>query len=269
MTTFDVILSAINGVLAVIGTLENALVIIIIFRYKDLQKGLNLFIFSLSCCDLLVCAFAQPVHISLLLGRIDQSTVVFDFFKATFLHASYIHLIVLTFYRLKALRNPYTYIILVTKKRVMYVVVVIWCCTIATSFSLTTVVGNQIHLWFHTVSTFIFIIVFIRLYYVIKRHRRKIYSQSRFARNKVRSAALDYEKKATKTTNILVGASFLTQLPFIVIGFFGASEEWQDAAVTLLLASAMLHSCVFIGRSEQFQKAMLRALRTLRGSVPQ
>ena len=66
-------LSILNGILSAFGSVMNFTVAFVIFKNKDLRKGLNLLILSLSLADLLTNVFAQPMYIYLLVNEKEKN----------------------------------------------------------------------------------------------------------------------------------------------------------------------------------------------------
>lgn len=123
-------LSIFNGVLSAFGSVMNFTVAFVIFKNKDLRKGLNLLILSLSLADLLTNALAQPMYIYLLVNEKEKNLhalkKVFQFFAFVSLHASTNNLAAITLYRLRALSRLFRHIILITRKQAWIVIVIVW-----------------------------------------------------------------------------------------------------------------------------------------------
>ena len=56
-------LCVINAFLAVCGSVVNILVTVVILEHRELQKGLNLLIVSLTFANLINCLIAQPFYV--------------------------------------------------------------------------------------------------------------------------------------------------------------------------------------------------------------
>lgn len=63
-TTFLRITTAIYGVLFILGTIGNILVIAVIYKHKEMRSSTNYFLINLSLADLLVLLICMPVGLS-------------------------------------------------------------------------------------------------------------------------------------------------------------------------------------------------------------
>ena len=273
-SSFDIFLSVLNGILATVGGLENILVLTVIFTNKELQKGLNHLIASLCCADFLICAFLQVVFILDRNGGLAHGGYigrqVVAFFQSIIILASYSHLIAITIYRWRMLSRPYSCLMSLSKKTFLYIIAVVWCASVAVGALFQSDPGYKICPWFYLTVTVSLAAVFISMHFLVKRHRRKIALQAKSADFKRKSASIDYEKKAAKTTTILVGVSIILHLPVIFIRLIDtlrAHPNTANMATTIRFATATFHPSVFICRSGQFHKVLSQIITRLRRGV--
>ena len=265
--TTTTILCVLNGILSLSGSFANLLVLLVVLKNSELQKGLNLFIASLCCSDLLICSLAQPMYIYHLVYKTYPSLyyTVLNFLSLVFLHASFNHLAGITFHRMKALSRPYTHQLLVSRRRVLGILGIIWVFSaFLGSFAATKPDRGLVLPYLHIAMILSLIAVFVKIFFMVRQHRSKIASQQGWATVKVQSAAIAYQNEAAKTSAILVGSSIICFLPDVILESLGMADltrvRW---GYTLLFASSAFNPLVFIVRSSQFRAALRKTWRNI------
>lgn len=258
-------LSALNASLSLCGSLANLLVLLVLFKNSELQKGLNLFIASLGGSDFLICAVIQPMYIFHLNNpKYSLFYTFFDFLALILLHASFNHLAAITFHRMKALGQPYTHRLLVSKSRVVTLLALLWLVSVVMGALVPTKPGKLVTPYVHVAMILSLIAMFIRIFFMVRQHRSKIALQEGAATSTIHSAAIEYQNEAAKTSAILVGSSVVCFLPDVILDLFGLAQQTRAHwGYTLLFASSAFNPFVFIWRSQQFRVALRRTLRGL------
>lgn len=262
-----IVLAVLNSVLSVFGSIMNSVVVFVISTNKNIQKGLNLLILSLAVADFMNCAIAQPLYVHAVLNykkeasTFQQAFIVFAFVT---LHASTTNLLAITLHRMKALSRPFTHLLLVSKKQVLIAVSLVWFLSICVGVFFATESGKQVAAYVHLAMTIAWIGGYIGLFWLVKKHQRKIVSLggSPTSQFQFQTASLEYEREAMKTSAILVGSSLLCFFPDIVFDFMGRADESRMAwGFTILFLSSSLNPCLFIWRSHQFRTVLEKTLR--------
>ncbi len=150
---------------------------------SSLPKTLKTLLVSLAVSDVGVGLAVQPLYISLLVNWLQEETpscstyLVFDMIMTLFPVASFLGVVAVSVDRFLAIQFHLRYQELVTHKRVVAVVILIWLFSV--SFSLITP-------WFPSDIKFIFLCVggvvglllttmaYIKIYFVIRRHKNQI-----------------------------------------------------------------------------------------------
>lgn len=259
-------LMVLNGVLSVFGTVMNSTVAFVIFKNKDLRKGLNLFILSLSLADLLSNILAQPIYIYLLLreaeDHLDMLKSIFQFFAFVSLHASTNNLAAITLYRLRALSRLFRHIILISRKQAWFVLITVWLAAGIAAVIFNIEPGKSAAKYVHVTVILAWIGSYAGIFWFVRQHKRRIASQEGIPTSPVMIASLKYESEAAKTSAILVGSSLICFVPDVVFDFLGGVDAIRLAwGYTVLFASAVINPCVFVWRSQQFRTTFRKTIR--------
>ena len=210
--------------------LMNVLVLMAVKTRRRLQSNYNILLACLAGTDPLVEAASEPTFIA---GQIyvikDLSLTEYcRYFKETHLiffnpvFASMSHLTLISIERFVALKYTFRYVTIVTKLRLKIVVVSSWviACGPAILQSLsgqfqTITRVTTILLGYFNISLILF--CHLSVYFVTRRHEKQIKCEQVSPQ-----AAADFakEKKALKTTRIIVMALVVCILPMIVYGVF-------------------------------------------------
>lgn len=258
-------LAIVNSLFSVFGSTMNSLVVLVIIKNRNLQKGLNLLILSLAVADLMTCAISQPMYVFAALQykhETDTFQQAFIVIALITLHASTTSLVAISFHRMKAVSRPFSHLLLVSKKQVCIAVILVWLLSICMGVFFSTQSGKLVAAYFHLVVTIAWIGGYVGLFWLVRKHRRKIFSLEGSPTLKFQTATLQYESEASKTSAILVGSSLLCFFPDIVFDFMGVVDETRMAwGFTILFFSSTLNPCLFIWRSHQFRIVLGKALR--------
>lgn len=253
-------LSIFNGVLSAFGSVMNFTVAFVIFKNKDLRKGLNLLILSLSLADLLTNVLAQPMYIYLLVNEKEKNLhalkKVFQFFAFVSLHASTNNLAAITLYRLRALSRLFRHIILITRKQAWFVILIVWMLAGIMAVTFDIEPGKSAAPFLHLAVILAWIGSYTGIFWLVRKHKQRMMSKNGIPSSPFMMANLKYESEAAKTSAILVGTSLICFLPDVVFELLGKADEVRLLwCYTLLFASAVINPCVFVCRSQQFRSA--------------
>lgn len=264
-----IFLAVFNSLLSAFGSLMNLLLAFVIVHNPNLQKGLNLLLLSLCVADFMNCAISQPIYVHAILNNSDDTTstyyLVFTIIAFITLHASTTNLVAMTFYRMKALSRPFTHFLLVSKKQVLFVVALVWTASTTVGAFFATDAGKLVAAYFHLAMTLAWIAGYVRLFWLVKQHKRKIVSLEGSPTTQLQTASLQHESEAAKTSAILVASSLACFFPDIVLDFLGHADESRMAwGFTILFMSSSINPCLIIWRSQQFRQALGKTVREVR-----
>ena len=161
----------------------NIVTILAIRKTLLLPKTLKTLLLSLAVSDVGVGLLAQPFYISLLVKLIQQNNPgcstyqVFDIISSIFTAASFFGVVAVSVDRFLAIHLHLRYQELVTHKRVVAVVILIWVISVFLSlltlwvpFDVKALVINSLGLVFVPVTTW----VYSRIYLTVRRHKNQI-----------------------------------------------------------------------------------------------
>ena len=211
----------------------NVLVIVAVKTRRQLQTNCNVLLACLAVTDLLVGVFVQPIFAVALITVLKGSLTYYCQFFVTFskllfipFAASLFHLALLSAQRYAAMKFPFRYPDFVTTFQIKIAVSFSWLACIVNALPYTgviaTVVG-PIYFTFRVLSVATIVYFHISLYIVTRRHEKQIQAEQ------VSPEALAKflkEKRALKTTTIIIGVFLLCYLPFVVIGTLRGDLSW-------------------------------------------
>ena len=177
-----------NGLLSVLATLGNSLVIIIILKFPSLRTLSNILIFSLALIDVLVGVVVQPSFVVYIAGKINLefycgALLAYLYTEIFCVGLSLITLSLIASERFFAIIYPFKYINYMTKPRLITIVATVWavwflfnviCRTLRVKndefFSpiASAVIGS---------SLILNIFLYFKIFKVIRRHERQINAQ--------------------------------------------------------------------------------------------
>ena len=178
--------------------------------------------------------------------------------------ASLFHLPVISVDRYIALKYPLRYELIVTKFRIKIAIIIAWFIatvyTIFRALSASTVLSFVLQ-FMAVLNLLIVVYCQISLYFISRRHEKQIRSEQMPGET---AAKFRKEKKAWKTTAIIIGCVFFCLLPgyFVNLGvMINLDPKWMDILRPLVFFSLMLNSLcnpiIYCFRSNAMRKAMI------------
>ena len=252
----------------------NVLVITAVKRRSRLQSYTNILLASLAVTDAFTGLLVQPTYIiqgilQLLGGR--STDVIYNLhilFLVAVTLSSALHLILVTFERLIAIKYTFVYPYLVTPLNIKVAVTLFWvlalCCTILRRTSVNRLlndgmgekIGNVIIL-----TIIISCIVFIVMSYAI------LYKETAYQKNKIKKQQIHQEeverflkeKKALKTTVYVVGAVLLCFSPGAVLTILSYVRELNTPysapwIITIVMLNSLLNPLVYCWRQKEMRQ---------------
>ena len=261
----------------------NVLVIMAVKTRRRLQSKYNILLACLAGTDLLVGAASQPSIIAWQIYVIKGLSLseYCQYHRATHLilfipiFASLLHLTLISIERLVAMKYTFRYITIVTGFRLKIAVVSSWiiaCCpailqNLSEGFESITNVAVSLFAFFN------FSLIFfchLSVYFVTRRHEKQIKCEQISPQ-----AAADFakEKKALKTTRIIIMALFLCLFPvfmyIVFVNIFSKSSSYTGNVIVLshpvfIWLSSLNSLCnpiIYCYRNKMFRKACKELLR--------
>ena len=258
----------------------NALVIVAVTKKRRLQTMYNILLACLAATDLVVGVVIQPSFIFGEMTLIKGSSVT-DYcklFRQTIFFllspsvASLLLLALLSIERYVAIKYSLRYLAIVTKSRVIVASIFCWTAAIIPSvFVKTTALryaAVPVLLMLGIVSFLVIIYCHIFVFLVTRRHRNQI--QAEQVSQEAKKKFLE-EKKAAKTTSIIIGMVLFSYVPITVFPFVKQRQPEEYFANLFVSSVSLLWTCVFINslcnpiiycwRSSVLRKAFIELLR--------
>ncbi|XP_068199128.1 trace amine-associated receptor 1-like [Antennarius striatus] len=228
------------GLLAVVITCGNLLVIISIVYFKQLRTSTNYLILSLAVADLLVGMLVFPFSMAFTLTSCwyheDLFCKVRGGVDTTLSQASILHLCCISIDRYYVICQPLTYKSKVNDRSIGIMILMIWTISIVIGIGIAKVDFNKINcedgclldvLLASIVSTIfcfyipviIMLSIYLKVFLVAKRQANSIQTTA-CQDKKSRITVSKMERKATKTLAIVMGVFFLCWTPFFLCIFF-------------------------------------------------
>lgn len=248
--------------LAIISTLENLIVIIVMFKHKALQTPSILLFGALACIDLLTGCIVTPIKIALTFYQSGflfhtfwwMFTAVVFFSLATILTISFDR-----FFHVYFLEKYH-----VTKKKVGVAMLICWIppfiLTVCMAFGRFDEIDTHSFacgLFFFCVITMV--ITYAGMLIVIKKHSTN--TDAHAHDSETQRVCIQNEKEAIKTTLIIVVASVAMNLP-PALAFVGIwSRPFCAVTFYVFLANSAVNPLIYCLRIPVIKKHVMKCLR--------
>ncbi|XP_031565310.1 D(2) dopamine receptor A-like isoform X2 [Actinia tenebrosa] len=304
-TTYEVKMPFIPmvGILVVqsFGTIVgNVLVCIAIYIQPNLHTVTYCSIFSLALADLMAGMIAMPSYIAKkFIEHGPYAKFVCDASRFSYFisgYASILSLSVISVERLVAVKNPLAYVNVVTRKRILMALVLIWVDTLVVSllpfiplpgsdsqecnyeptwwWSVMVIVSNVI------VPFLVIVLCYLYIYFIARTHMQRIKSERKSVRVSLTNKRIGAkerkerkERKANVTIMIVIGVFVVCWFPSCIYYFlqkvcpqcfpedFTASRGIINALVKILtFTSSFCNPIIYCWRSNDFRNAFIKIL---------
>ena len=245
----------------------NVLVITTVKRRPRLQTNANITLSCLAVTDALTGLTAQPFcAVSNILRALNEDNRAFFFafrFVLFFLApCSLLHLMMVVFERLVAIKFPFRYPYIVSTRNIKLLVLFSWVYSIV--FSMVLQFGDNTaksyFLWVSHVPVLSFVFIFfsyLTLYFETRRHRRNIKTQQ-LPQEEVERFLKD--NRALKTTVCVVGSIGLCLVPGVVYSVFRGFgihvvvESHREIIRTSLMLNSFLNPLIYCWRQKEMRR---------------
>ena len=272
-----VVLSILLNLLACPPTvLLNLLVIVVVITKPSLQTKYHFILASMAGTDLAVGVAVQPVFITgLIYLLVGGSPMVFcNIFKISLVTtaglslASLFHLMLIGLERVIALKYSFHYDSILKKKRLIVVTVTCWLASIVHFVvRFTEKTGEKIAgpALFILIATFMSVILYchISVYFVCRRHLKQIKSQQVSSEATVKFLS---ERKAWKTTTVVLGGLLLSFVPELLRGIVNAflfpiPTAVANVTLSFIMLNSLFNPIIYCWRSKIIRQALIELLR--------
>ena len=269
-----------NNFLTHTSIMLNVMTIYAIYKTSAIAKTLKTLLLSLACSDVAVGLFSQPLYtFSLINGLRLRNTGCITKQLATILSylfstASFLGVVAVSVDRFLAVHLHLRYQELVTHKRVVVVVISKWLYSAFISFMRfwglpgTQQLINSVAL---TLSFIVTLVVYIRIYFTVRRHKNQIHSMQ------VQEVAHSDEiKNFIALLKSTVGIFYvylvflICYLPFFicmaVIRIYGSStalKQFFFYSLTLMYLNSSLNPVIYCWKMRHVRQAIVNILRKM------
>ena len=266
----DIVFIVVNGLIIVVGTMGNLLVLTVVFANIRLATVSNLLIVNLASVDLLTTAVVIPGdiyrHVCARMGHCHVSET-FVIAHRTFAHfivtAAATSLFVIAIDRFISIAYPMKYTSLFTKSRAVACVVVTWILGVV----VTAVFNGLKVVYIQNVFCICLLLLMFALYaYILSvalKHERRIAAmQVRYER---KASIFPWERKSAQTMAIILGVYGVCWIPSVVYYSIvaGKNREYPNVQLwmkTVYYLNAALNPFIYGVRSKRFRQAVRKLI---------
>jgi len=269
-----------SGLAAVIG---NAVVLWLFYKNQSLRTISNRFLASLCVADFLAGLVVHPMYIAIrVIAQPRRGSILLNAIFIMWIHstaATVFNLCCVSVDRFIAVRFPFRYQDIITKKRCHAVIIMVWLISLFLPFSLPTENEATVEvLWF--VLSFVFFtlpiavvtLCYIWVFTVARKQAKKTKRENlQNSLNEMNASVRSIQNyKAMKTIGLVLGVfnvSWLPSLVALVVGYVTASDKCLDLKLTYVvwpwiaavgLTSSAINPWIYYFRNGQFRDALRR-----------
>ena len=276
LKTYRTINCALNAICSFPAAFGNGIILIVIWRTPSLHSPSNMLLFGLALTDFLVGLVTQPLKVAstvmyLVSDEEGPITLAFDVLSVVSSASSFMIATAISVDRYLVFYLHMRYQAIVTKKKVVMVIILCWFFSAFFGFMWTQ---NTIAYYFIGIATFlisftVIILMYFKIYRVVRRHQAQIQSQVRVGIGREASSPLQFARfrKSAINTFYVCFILFLCFSPYacvaVVIQFTGQSLTKFVALQytgTVTFINSSLNPVVYFWRLPEMRKAIKRTL---------
>ena len=212
LRTFEIVNCVLNGILSITAALGNGIVLFAIWRTPSLHSPSNTLLFCLALTDFFVGLVTQPLKVAsciiadFLVSKEDGLLALrnaFDVLSIILTAASFSTATVISVDRYLVFYLHLKYQVLVTNKKVVAVISFSWVISILFGFIWTqsTQAYYLIGIIGFVISFSIMVLMYYKIYRVVRRHRAQIQSQAHVGVEQNASSQLCFARSAKSAMN--------------------------------------------------------------------
>ena len=280
---------SLSGLAAVTG---NAVVLWLLYKNESLRTISNRFLASLSVADLLVGLVIDPAWIAikcLIQPPWPENHILLDVMEMLWIHttaATTFNLCCVSVDRFIAIRFPFRYQDIVTKKRCYTAIILVWFVSLGLPFTILSVYiegNNDPGLWlflgfmFFVVPKFVVTFCYIYIFKAARKHCRRILGESPVNSDKNVKVLIVQNFKAIKTVGFVLGVYIMTWMPSLVLllvhcyydianqhckgnKLYSIVWPWVEA---IAFTSSAINPWIYYFRNGEFRQAFRRTFHWL------
>ena len=271
---------SLSGLATVIG---NAMVLWLFYKNKSLRTISNRFLASLCVADLLAGLVVDPVYIAIrVFAQPRKDNILLKVISMVWIHstaATVFNLCCVSVDRFIAIRFPFRYQDIMTKKRCYSVIIMVWLISLFLPFS-RILVGNATwttvkDFWF-TLSLIFFALpltvvslCYVWIFTVVKKQAGRIKRENVQNSNEMNSPVRAIQNhKAIKTIGFVLGVFILSWMPSLVVSvvhYVTKSDECFSSKLLYIvrpwieavgLTSSAINPWIYVFRNGEFREAL-------------
>ena len=263
-----------NSITCPLTVLLNVLVIMAVKRRRRLQINSNILLACLAATDAFTGLLVQPSFILVIILKLcGTNNPTITIFHNTTIRVAFVisslHLILVTFERLMAIKFTMHYPYIITKKNIKVAVIVFWVTALSILVLRQMVLSNVLTALSLFPCVLFVVISYVILYRETRRHEKKIKTQQLPQEEVERFTK---ESKALKTTVFVVGAIVLCLMPstvFFLSVFLGQNTFWRSGWFPVLapfmrtcgMLNSLLNPLIYCWRQQEMRKFVFRFSR--------
>ena len=242
-------------------------------KTSSLPKPLKTLLLSLAVSDLGVGLLAQPLFIARMVNPTYSRTALSSI-TLLFGNASFFTVVAISVDRFLAIQLHLRYQELVTQKRVVTAVILIW--VLCVSFPLILIVSSKeiVNIVFLTIAGFCFIIttvIYCRMFFTVKHHRNQIQVQQvQVAHNVQYNESAARQRKSAVSTFYVFLVFLVCNLPvyWVVVAHLisppsTALTGLLAYSLTLVFLNSSLNPVIYCWKMKHIRHAMIDVLRNI------
>lgn len=263
-----------------IASFGNAVILLSIWRTKTLHSPSNTLLFALSLTDFLVGIVTQPLYITSRLYYLvtdkdgpQALQTTFDVISSLLSGVSFMTATLISVDRYLVLLLHLRYRSLVTSKRILVFIFCAWLLSSIWGFMWTHDLQMFYFLGFvsSTLCFSMIVIMYCKIYRVIRRHRKEIHHQARFGESSSRVIQFTSYTRSVLNTFIVCFLLFLCYFPYLCTaaviqlgGHSPAKKMSLEVSGTIIFINSSLNPFVYFWRVKEFRSAIKHTLSRLR-----
>ncbi|XP_078344033.1 melanocyte-stimulating hormone receptor-like [Oculina patagonica] len=266
--TIVIINCVLNATLMIISIIGNTLVLAAILRTPSLRSPSMFLLSSLAVSDLLVGLVVQPVFIAYQLTK--TGSVYKTLTTTTVCGASLSTITAISADRFLALHYHMRYPDLITTKRAIYTLAVLWFLSFLLSlfsfwkmdaYYLAMGCGMSICLLISTVC-------YIQIYRIVRHHQLQIHAQQQAVENlsTENNQHIQRSTKCAKSTFIYYTVMIMCYTPFVVTILFIPPRQWTSAwyfTDTIAFMNSSINPFLYCWRLRELRTAVVKTARQM------
>ena len=275
---FYIVFCVLNALFSLTAFAGNFLVLGAIWRTPSLHQPINILLFGMSLSDLGVGLIIQPMFVAVVTYEVSTGRYPSDLWmmfrpiQAVFVSATLLTLTSVSVDRCLALLLHLKYVAMVTVKKTIIVLCVIWVTSIM--YGLTVIIDRDMHRVIVVCVVVLCIVVnvstYSTIYRICRRHRIQIQNQAQVQQD---PEALDLKryKKSLITMIVLLILLILCYFPYIFTRAVAHSANWSPSyrslmvrwSASLVYLNSSVNPLVFCWRLPGMRIAMKEYLQSL------